>query len=294
VFRDQIKFLVENYRPISIPEFLASQHKPVGRYDKRPPVLLTFDDGFKNVIDQALPVLNEFGVPAAFFVLGAVVKEPGFVPWYVERIHILRRTRKTRVMYDNISVDLTSSTGRQALASLFRKSLRTCRSDQQREEKLGTFAELLAVARPRGTDLDDDLRFVNGDDLSKIGRSSLLTVGSHGMTHRFFDTLSAEEQFYELQESHDVLSTCTSSYFPAVAYPGGAFNVDTVKTARRIYKAGFATANRASYRNIYAYPRVGLGNDKREHVAYATSRVRLNYIFPLKRLLYTARILKEI
>lgn len=37
---------------------------------------LSFDDGFKNVVTNALPVLREHGVPAAFFVPTAIISAP--------------------------------------------------------------------------------------------------------------------------------------------------------------------------------------------------------------------------
>lgn len=37
---------------------------------------LSFDDGFKNVITHALPILREYGVPAAFFVPTAIIAAP--------------------------------------------------------------------------------------------------------------------------------------------------------------------------------------------------------------------------
>ena len=43
---------------------------------------LTFDDGFKNIITNALPIMREYGVPATFFVPTAIISAP---PEEVER-----------------------------------------------------------------------------------------------------------------------------------------------------------------------------------------------------------------
>src|SRR5262245_32162063 len=91
-FREQIEYLVEHYTPISVEDFVRINDAPslLQRY-RKPPVLLGFDDGFKNVVENALPVLTQFQVPALFFVIGEVLKNPSFVPWYVERAHMTRR-----------------------------------------------------------------------------------------------------------------------------------------------------------------------------------------------------------
>jgi peptidoglycan/xylan/chitin deacetylase (PgdA/CDA1 family) len=286
LFREQIKFLTDHYNPISIREFMELTEDPSRlRVYKKPPVLLSFDDGFKNVIDQALPILNDFGSPAVFFVIGEILRNPGFLPWYVERNYLVRKTRKESVVYENASLDLTSKAGRKELILLFAASFKMCRLDSDRERSLSNFAELLDVHRPAPRDLDQDLRFVDKHDLAGLGSSSLLTVASHAMTHRFLDGLSYDEQFNEMQQSHTLLSMASPSYFPALAYPGGAFNADTIVAAERVYKCAFAGFSGASYRNKCAYPRIGIGRDTTSQLSYSISRRRLRYVLPLKRLL---------
>jgi peptidoglycan/xylan/chitin deacetylase (PgdA/CDA1 family) len=292
LFREQIRFLLTRHTPMSIQQFMELSEDPSQlRLYEKPPVLLSFDDGFKNVIDQALPILNEFRVPAIFFVIGQIVKNPNFVPWYVECLHMLRKTTKTLITYDNTSVDLKSPAARGRLISCFSARFKTCRSDGEREKSLNSFAEVLAAQRPAAHELDDDLRFVVAEDLTKLGSSSLLTIGSHGLTHRFLDSLTYEEQRQELHESQILLSRASPSYFPALAYPGGAFSPDTVAIARDNYRCAFALDSGSSFRDVHAYPRVIIGQDTTSHIAYAINHWRLTYLLPFKRILQSGRIL---
>src|SRR5262245_5744045 len=212
-FREQIGFLTEYYSPISIRQFVELSENPslLGVY-KKPPILLTFDDGFKNVIDQALPVLSEFGVPASFFVIGQIIKNPDFVPWYVEGTHMLRRTPKTTVIYQGTTLNPRSQEGRAKLMHLFYGAFQASHRHAQSETTLFDLSELLAVKRPGAGDLDPDLRLVNADDLTKLGASSLLSIGSHAMTHRFLNNLSYTEQVFELEQSQLLLSKISPSY----------------------------------------------------------------------------------
>ena len=65
-------------------------------------ITLSFDDGFECVITQGLPVLKEFGVPATLFVVGGILKNTNFVPWYVEVKHLLRRAEKKTIEFNGI------------------------------------------------------------------------------------------------------------------------------------------------------------------------------------------------
>jgi peptidoglycan/xylan/chitin deacetylase (PgdA/CDA1 family) len=291
LFRNQIRFLVDHYTPITIRQFLKLSEDPsqLRAYEK-PPVLLTLDDGFKNVIDQALPVLEEFGAPALFFVIGEVVNNPQFIPWYVEAIHLLRKTPRTTAVYGDSGVDLQSRKGRSRLINLFVAEFKRCRTDDECDKLLNSLAALLEVKRPKAGDLDDDLHFVGREDLAKLGSSSLLTVGSHAMTHRYLENLSQNEQLRELRQSHKLLSEVCPSYFPVFAYPGGVFNTDTIAIAEDTYKCAFALYAGSSYRNIHIYPRIVVGENTVAELAYTVSARRLKFALPVKRLLQTARI----
>jgi peptidoglycan/xylan/chitin deacetylase (PgdA/CDA1 family) len=291
VFREHIKFFTENYTPITISEFLRirQEKRLIFSYNK-PPVLLGFDDGFKNVIRYALPVLEEFKVPTLFFVIGEILRSPDFVPWYVERKHLLRKTVARTVAYGNRSFNLSLRQDRAKLMRVFDASFETCVAEADRQNLMRDFAEVLGVHRPKRADLDEDLKFIDAKDLANLMPSSLVTVASHAMTHRDLATLSYDEQVYELEQSDLLLRQHCPSYYPVIAYPNGSFNKDTIVIAKGIYKAGFAVLLGSSYGNVYAYPRIGLRHDSVQELAYAISAKRLNYIFPVKRLLHVAGI----
>jgi peptidoglycan/xylan/chitin deacetylase (PgdA/CDA1 family) len=289
-FKAQVQLLLKSHTPISIREFLElSNGQRSLRSYTRPPVLLGFDDGLRSVIVNGLPILSTLGVPAVFFVIGELLRNPNFLPWFVEMKHIIRKTRQTRVLYRDAIVDVTSPAGRAEAYRLTRTALRASQSAVERDSVLTQLAETMSVRRPMADEVDEDLRFVTKDDLAQLGGSSVLTVASHAMTHRHLADLNAEEQRYELQQSDVVLREHSEAYCPVVAYPAGSFNSVTTAIARQIYQAGFAVFLNASYRDRYAYPRIGLGRTVGE-AAHALSPVRRNLVLPLKRWLHIAHV----
>jgi peptidoglycan/xylan/chitin deacetylase (PgdA/CDA1 family) len=291
MFRDHIRFIAANFTPISISDFVESATNPdLLRSYRMPPVLLGFDDGFRNVITHALPILTEFKTPAVLFVIGETIDNQGFVPFFVEIAHFVRKTEKRRINYNHITIDLSSREGYVKLGHSFEASFRACNTESDRQKLLTDLAELLGVDRPTASDLDEDLRFVTKEDLAAFNPSSLMTVASHAMTHRHLDILSYEEQIFELKQSDMLLRANCPAYCPVISYPGGGFDADTVDIAKGIYQAGFAVFDGSSYSNRYAYPRIGIDQVTMNELPNILSRSRLKYIFPLKRFLHAIGI----
>lgn len=287
VFRSQLEFLIWHYTPISIWEFLRIVEDPDSvRSCPKPPVLLGFDDGFRGVITNGLPVLEELRVPAVLFVVGEIGTNPEFLPWFIEMKHIIRKAKHRRLVHLGVGLDLESHADRLRARRLTAAAFRACQSEMERQDLLRQLANNLGVRRPVPDEVDEDLRLVTAEDLARLGPSSILAVGSHAMTHRYLADLDYEDQLHELRRSDAVLCECSPAYCPVVAYPAGSFTATTIAIAKEIYRAGFAVFWGSSYRNRFAYPRVGLGQHSVGEVAYGLSPLRLNWLLPLKRWLH--------
>jgi peptidoglycan/xylan/chitin deacetylase (PgdA/CDA1 family) len=71
MFRAQLQALGDNVDLMTLEALLARDDSPpVVHQQRRPAVSVTFDDDLQSHVDEALPVLREFGVPATFFLSG--------------------------------------------------------------------------------------------------------------------------------------------------------------------------------------------------------------------------------
>jgi peptidoglycan/xylan/chitin deacetylase (PgdA/CDA1 family) len=286
-FRNQIKFIINKYIPISIVDFIKiSEDKSLICSYSKPPVLLGFDDGYKNIINLALPVLNEFKIPALFFINGEILKNSDFVPWHIEFKYLLHKTKKKVIDYNKVKIDLASKHGYQLLVNLFETSYKACRTEKDRQGLFKNLADILDLGRPSAYELNEDLRLATKEDLFNLDSTSLLKVVSHAMTHNHLANLTREEQIYELEQSDFLLRENCPSYYPTISYPSGSFNADTIAIAKRLYRCAFAVMQGASYRNLYAYPRIGLGHHTLKELSYIMSYRRLTYYRPIKQFLH--------
>ena len=67
VFEAHVRKIARDYNVVSLDDVLS------GRLPRRA-LLITFDDGYRSVVEVALPILRRLGLPSAFFVTGACLE----------------------------------------------------------------------------------------------------------------------------------------------------------------------------------------------------------------------------
>jgi peptidoglycan/xylan/chitin deacetylase (PgdA/CDA1 family) len=82
-FREQLAWLkAEGFETISLYQLLSALNTGSPDLPERP-IILTFDDGYRDNYQNAFPLLKEFGYSATFFILTDVTdrSEPGYLTW---------------------------------------------------------------------------------------------------------------------------------------------------------------------------------------------------------------------
>ena len=96
IFTRQIETLARHYRVVDLGD-AVSEFRATGCWPTRG-LAITFDDGYRNNLEVAAPILRSIGVPATFFVTGAFVEGRAAPWWYDVRQRLAaRRGRETIV-----------------------------------------------------------------------------------------------------------------------------------------------------------------------------------------------------
>lgn len=77
-FKEQMRLLKDNYRVISLSEFIKKVKKGSNIENC---VVITFDDGFKDNYTVAYPLLYKYDLPATFFITTDFVGRKGYMSW---------------------------------------------------------------------------------------------------------------------------------------------------------------------------------------------------------------------
>ncbi|MDR3632793.1 MAG: polysaccharide deacetylase family protein [Isosphaeraceae bacterium] len=184
--------------------------EPGGKY-----ALVTFDDGyFNNVL--ALPVLEEYQVPALFFISTDHVRERKSFWWDVlYRERVAQGATPDQVYHEA-----------QAL-----KSLTTEQIEAELVARFGADA-----LKPRG-DID---RPFTPDELRAFARHPLVHLGNHTANHAILTNYSAEDAHAQILRAQEALEEMTGARPRTIAFPNGARSGPVVQTCAELgLRVGF-------------------------------------------------------
>lgn len=260
-FEAQVRHLRDRFRLLRLEELvaLADSGFPINE----PTALLTFDDGYRDNHDVALPILEALGVSATFFLPTGFLSRPR-LPWWDHIAYVLKQTRQSTVVLErpiSASLDLACIPREEAIWTVIRAFMQDRDVDEASflshlEERAGVAVDSAALG---------EQLFMTWDQVRRLAQAGM-TIGSHTHDHPFLARLSEEDQLRELAESRTILERELGREIVALAYPfgdSGTFDEATKRAARMAgYRLAFSaqhSANRPGRIDPFAIGRLGVG-----------------------------------
>jgi peptidoglycan/xylan/chitin deacetylase (PgdA/CDA1 family) len=200
---------------------------------------VTFDDGLRCQAELAVPVLEELGVPAIFFVPGKPVAEGRVL--HVHKVHAIReRVDDAELLALVGAEDVPEDAAREHYrydtpeAARVKYLLNMVLSADERDRVVGAaFAELFP----------DEAAFAAGLYMSREQiRALASSVGAHSYAHEPLALLPPGELDGDLDGCTRLLEEITGVRPRAFSYPHGTPSTVDVDTARRLAAAGYRVA----------------------------------------------------
>jgi peptidoglycan/xylan/chitin deacetylase (PgdA/CDA1 family) len=247
-FETHLDWLGAHCTPVGLADFARWKHG--GFSPSKPPVLLTFDDGYRNNATLAAPLLRRKGFPAVFFITSGHIDDTR-VLWPDEvfaRVLAWNANSIQNPQGESHPVPETQA-ARQTLALRLVEACKNC-SDVRRRE----FLAYLATGAPHCDPLLDPAvqQFMTWNDVRALVADGF-DLGSHTVTHPILSNLNPERLWEELIESRTAIETQTGVACTALAYPNGRTRDITERvlaaTAEAGYDFAFTVSNRWCPRN---------------------------------------------
>lgn len=216
-FAQQMEWLAAHYEVLPLTEFLA--RRDAGNLE-RGMVAVTFDDGYLDVLENALPILERFGIPATVFVatgnLGA--------PFWWDRLKTL--------VFDTEFGSLVRE--EENLGELYHRLCETLR------DRAGAEVERWLSEKESGGGRIDCPRCVDEQELQSLAEHPLIEIGAHTQSHVRLSSLSPEERFREIADSIETLNRLLSRQVSLFSYPFGLEGRDFEEATRSAVAAAGA------------------------------------------------------
>ncbi len=245
-FREQLGTINRFFNPVSAWDVLSWLE---GGASLPPhPVLLTFDDGFRNNLTNAAPELKRFGVPAIIHVPTAYIGRRDLL-WFHELDERILGWKCRTLPMPQAQADILMPADPRARARVSERVVNCCKRlpVKTRTEYLNCLrTEPMPCGESWYREVYELLTWGDVRTLSQHGFS----IGSHTASHAVLTTLSRNELQRELRQSKARIERELQQDCPWIAYPNGECNdvsADVISTvAEAGYRVGFTLMNKGN------------------------------------------------
>ncbi|MDY6829441.1 MAG: polysaccharide deacetylase family protein [Pseudomonadota bacterium] len=204
---------------------------------QRESLLITFDDGWKDFLEVALPILEDYDVPCILFVTTEFISGTS-IPFEMILEHIVSEVPEV-VLPGGKTIGREFGT-RDDIYDAIRKKIRPLAA-----EKRSSYVKDLRRLNPQvdWAFIDSSNEFLNWDQLRWIDKHPLVEIASHGAKHSLLSRLDFHNVYFDLSSSRRELEQQLDRNVRTISYPYGSNSVLTRWGARLAgYYFGFTTA----------------------------------------------------
>jgi peptidoglycan/xylan/chitin deacetylase (PgdA/CDA1 family) len=209
-FREQMRYLNANCKVVPLSQ-IASMIRD-GAVPEKNTVAVTFDDGYRDNLTRAAPILRSLGMPATVFVATGPQEYGAPLWWDVLDLagtgDVVNRARMKGVSHAELQA---------------------------------TVKELLAQLPPHEVSTTVSDLYLSWDDI-RAWRNLGMEVGAHTVTHPIVSKLPLDQAAAEIRESRAAIERETGCAVPLFAYPNGKTSDFSPETTRELERQGFAAA----------------------------------------------------
>lgn len=239
-FRRHMQVLRKSFNPLTAEQFAAALAS--GRWPPRA-CIVTFDDGWLDNLEHALPILEETSVPAVLFIATDYIGSDRCF-WQETLARYLAAAasvpEQSAALFSELGIPQVLDRSPAEARATIRAMIDTLKSQPQAQldallARVQVSLQEWQVSLPQ-THPD---RFLSWPQVKQLNASGLVTIASHCCSHTPLTKLTADEVRNELQRSREIIRERAGIETRDLAYPNG--DHDT-KIANAVRDSGYRTA----------------------------------------------------
>lgn len=233
VFEAQMAHIAQHYRVFTVEDLLErmrSSRVP------RNALAITFDDGYRDNLTEAAPILARYGLPATIFLTTGCIGT-GRIPWFDQLAIALKTTAQEALSLptDRLLPLRTRDERLRALDVSLGHLKRV--TDEERRDCLDRILDQLGGSAPGET---KDL-MLTWDEVHAL-RDMGFSLGAHTVSHPILSRTSADQAWDEIYGSKREIERQVGGPIRGFAYPNGGASDYTETVKHLVREAGFTWA----------------------------------------------------
>jgi glycosyltransferase involved in cell wall biosynthesis len=274
-FEQIIIYLKKHFEFVLLKDYLLEDFKPMSN---KPLCAIGFDDGYRDFLDHALPILQKYDCPSSMYVVTDCI-DKDLPPWTYMLNHYFINTNKLSIDLDTRdfpghlkNTSWKTKAERLQFAKQLNPYMKSLGNDVRVRVYEKIISELNDVSPPHGL-------MLTWKEVNEL-KNYRCEVGSHTLSHPVLSKkLSYAELTAELRQSGLTIQQHTGNFPATISYPFGAYNEEVKKASHEAgYKIG-VTVNPEPYdssrHDLFEIPRIELFDEP-----FLKTKLRINEIVP--------------
>lgn len=236
-FVRQMQYVKAHFDVLSLSEAIAGL-----RDDSvtRPTAVITFDDGFQNVHDVALPILSRLALPATVFLNTGFVGTDETI-WFCRIIQALSHTDREMLLWQGHRYRLQDASAKRAASASLQQRLKQLHPDDLVRE-VDAIEKMLGQSSGCFAADDDHWRILDLDSIRRMTASRLIEFGAHTDTHAILTRVDPDRARREIERSVCRTGDLTGQPCDLFAYPNGTVHDYDPRTTALLRDLGITAA----------------------------------------------------
>ena len=258
-FEKQIKLLKTNYNIVPIDELINNLKS---KRKEKFLLSITFDDGYKDNLNFALPILEHYKIPATIYMITRFLDTDVWMWWY-ELKETINQKDQLRFNYNEQNFYYELKNYNQKIKAF--KNLRKLFLNLKINEQL----RLLEIITGNKKRKNYSKICLDAEELKTLDKNSLITIGAHTHNHTNLKILNKDEAIDDICKCTKILENLLKHKVKHFAYPYGGVDQADTREYDIIKNLNFnsAVTDRVypiKDHNLFSLPRIGVGRNANE------------------------------
>lgn len=221
-FEEQIKYISENYKVITLREAVSA----ISGHGNMPSnaAVITFDDGYRNNLLIALPILQKYKAHATIFLTAGLVDTEKILPLDLVYLIITNSRKSDAIRIPEFKLGPYDLNTKEGIRNCYQEVV-----EYLKRYKVISQWKCIEILRKHfdchEADIDVDsvneFKLLSWEDINVLLNSGIIEIGAHTISHEILTNLSVKEASQEIEGAKAIIESKMNIRVDMFAYPNG-------------------------------------------------------------------------